>query len=133
MAASPFILADRVRVEQFSLLGRTRRPFHDAAVHVDADGVAWAVARLGPYAAAVTWLGNGRAFDPFARARPRQADRLAAATAAMHAAGAARHAAELGRVTAGLRLGPRAEPLLWAVHRRVLADRASAVLVPDVW
>jgi hypothetical protein len=129
VSGPPFVLADRARAEQLGLLSHTRRLFHGHAVHTDADGVAWAVARVGAHAFAYTWLGQGWAFDPHAAGR--WADRLADRREAMGRAGPEDHRRHLHGVARRLRLGPNAERLLWAVHRLVLGSRCSVVRAAD--
>jgi len=130
MARTPFVLADRARLQQFALLGRARRLFQAANQirWTDEDGVPWVGVRLDGHGFAVCRLGQGWVFDPFLRAtvpgrleeRRRQV---------RHAAGAAQALAE---AVGALRLGGRCERVLWSVHRHVLESGCSVVRVPDV-
>jgi hypothetical protein len=123
-------LADKARLEQFALLGRTRRLFRGWAPGEDGDGVSWATQSLGPHQFAVTWLGPGWVFDAYAGRQ--WAQDLADRRQAMRQADEGRRRQELAGAVARLRLGPRAERVLWAVYRAVLAGRRSVVRIPDV-
>ena len=59
-------LIDPERARQFAAAGR-RTLFRSWEAVTGADGLAWAVARHGDLAFAVTWLGPGWVFDPAAR------------------------------------------------------------------
>src|SRR4051794_2761983 len=96
MEDHPLILADRVRREQFALLGYACRPFQGHELWTDPQGVPWAVTRVGGHAFAVTWLGPGWVFDPYSRQR--RAEDLAARSQAMKEADADRHRQELAKV-----------------------------------
>jgi hypothetical protein len=123
-------LADKARLEQFALLGRTHSLFHGWAPAQDGDGVSWATQSLGPHQFAVTWLGPGWVFDAYAGRQ--WAQDLAARRQAMRQADEGRRRQELAGAVGRLRLGRRAERVLWAVHRAVLAGRRSVVRIPDV-
>jgi hypothetical protein len=131
--SGPLLLPiDRVRAEQFMLLGTVRSArhlFQDYKVWIDAEGVAWAGKCSGSHGFAVTWLGAGWVFD--LHARRRRADRLAELHDKMKRARSDRHRRELDRVAKLLRLGRPAERLLWAIHQRVWEARKSVLLVPD--
>lgn len=129
MAGPPLMLADQARAEQFHLLGRARRLFEGYETWADADGVVWARKRVGGHCFAATWLGPGWVFDPVAQQR--RAKKLAERRRAVREADADRHRRELDAALHRLRVGPHAERLLWAIHRRVIGARASAVRIPD--
>jgi hypothetical protein len=123
------VLADRVRAEQFALLGQARRLFSRFELWADGGGIPWAVSRVGGHAFAVTWLGPGWVVDPYAACR--RAEALAAARDRVARATPAQHLQELTVAARRVRTGGHAERLLWLVHQRVLAARSSLVRVPD--
>jgi Bifunctional DNA primase/polymerase, N-terminal len=128
---NPTVLVDRVRAAQFALLGsaRPRSLFDDYDTWADDEGVVWAGARFGGHGVAVTWLGGGWAFDPYAAERRRK--ELAARRAEMREADGKTHALELACVLDRLTLNGRGERLLWLIHRTVMAGRTSAFRLPD--
>jgi hypothetical protein len=129
MSKHPFVLIDQTRASQFHFLGTARRLFHGAELQVDANGVAWLVARRGDAACGVTWLGPGAVFDP--HAPPSVVPDLPGRRQAMWDADEVRHRHELRRVVGRLRLGRHCERLLWAIHRHVLTERTSVLAAPD--
>jgi hypothetical protein len=131
MESSSFVLVDRMRAEQFALLGSMRRFLRDHEVWVDDHGIAWARKRVGTVGFAVTWLGTGWIFDP--HARQHRAERFANCHRAMERADVGIHRQELAQVLGRLRLGSLAERLLWAIHRQVMAAGTSVVILPDLW
>src|SRR5262245_23657118 len=96
MPGYPLVLADQERLEQFALLGNTRRLFQDHMTWKDILGVPWAGNRVGGHCFAVTWLGPGWIFDAYACQQ--RAEDLAARRQAMSQANAAQHAHELAQV-----------------------------------
>lgn len=130
MTDTPFVLTDRVRAEQFLLLGRTRRLFQPLTFHVDRDGIAWATKQVGGHVFAVTWLGPGWVFDPFASRV--WADKLTACLLAVRRAKSETHQQELRRVLARLRLGAHSERLLWLIHQQVMQARSSLLQLADI-
>src|SRR4051794_18709427 len=122
MIHHPFILIDRVRAEQFALLGRTRRLFLDHQVWTDSQGIPWAGARCKEMGFAVTCLGPGWVFDQYAC--DRKPEKLAERREANQQAGVD-HWCELAEVLGRLRLGGHSERLLWAIHQHVMAFRRS--------
>ena len=125
----PFVLADRDRVEQFALLSRIRGLFRGFEVWTDFQGVVWARKRVGRHCFAVSLLGPGWTFDPYARQR--RAEILAERHSSMEDADAGEQRQALERIVADLRLGPIAERVLWAIHHRVMQAKRSLVRIPD--
>lgn len=130
MSTSPLILGDRIRIDQFSLLTRTPRLFSDAELWIDTQQVAWSVAQIRSYRFGVTWLGQGDAFDSFARAQ--QAQLVEQQSTAMKAADTRQHQRKLANVVRQLRIGPNSERLLLEIHRQVLSSKSSLMHVPDL-
>src|SRR5690242_8199597 len=118
MGGHPLVLADVARARQFLMLGHGHKLFTNPSVWRDADGVPWLGQRLGGHGLAVTALGPGWVFDPYARQRKAAAltDRFRAVAGADDAATRQMLDEAAGRV----RPGVHAERLLWAVHRAVL-------------
>ena len=107
-----------------------RRQFRDDLISIDSQGVPWIYARLGVHGFAVTWLGAGWVFDPFASQQ--RAEKLELCRREIAAADHDRHRLELRRVVERLRLGPLGERLLWSIHRLVLETRSSVIRVSDL-
>jgi hypothetical protein len=129
MPGPPLLLADAYRAEQFLLIGRSRKLLDGYALYADGDGVVWATKTVAGHDFAVTWLGPGWVFDPFAQQR--RSEDLRARRAEMASADAQRHRRELHAVVTGIRLGPTAERLLWLIHQQVLRLRTSLLHLPD--
>ena len=129
MPTSPFILADRARIEQFGRIGSQRGLFSGYTSFVDSQGVTWAEKRFGPYCLAATWLGPGWVFDQYGRSQ--KASEYEVRRSAMASADPAQHARELAGVIGRLHLGRLAERLLWTVHRKVLKQKTSVVVLAD--
>ena len=129
MFAVPFVLADRVRIEQFALLSRTRGLFREFEVWTDFQGIVWARKHVGSHCFAVSMLGPGWAFDPYGRQR--RAEDLADSRHSMEAADAGEQRQALEQIIADVRLGPIAERVLWAIHHRVMQAKRSVVRIPD--
>jgi hypothetical protein len=129
MPGPPLLLADADRGEQFLLVGRSRRLLDGYFLYTDEDGIVWATKTAGGYGFAVTQLGPGWVFDPFAQQR--RPEDLRARRAEMAAADARCHRRELHAVVTGIRLGPTAQRLLWLVHQQVLRLRSSQLHLPD--
>lgn len=129
MSSNAFILADRDRLEQFAVIARGNRLFRGFEVWHDADGTAWARRRVGRHCIAVCLLGPSWVFDPHAQAR--WAEDLADRRRHFEQRLPAEHRKDLERIIAGLRLGPIAERLLWAIHQRVVEAKRSVVRMPD--
>ena len=127
MFADPFVLADRDRMEQFALLSRKRGLFRGFEIWTDYRGVVWARKRVGKHCFAVSMLGPGWAFDPYARER--RAEDLASRRRSMEDDDEQRRVLE--RIVSNLRLGPIAERVLWAIHHRVMQAKRSVVRIPD--
>lgn len=128
MVASPFILTDLVRAEQFARLGGARALSDWCSWH-DTSGVCWAGQRVGEAWLGFTWLGPGWVFDPYAQAR-RSADHTARCEA-MRRAEEGRHQEQLRLVSRRIPRGRRAERLLWAIHRRLLQQKLSVLRIAD--
>jgi hypothetical protein len=129
MPGPPLILADADRAGQFLLIGRSRKLLDGYGQHTDGDGIVWATKAVAGHGFAVTWLGPGWVFDPFAQQR--RAEELRARRAEMAAASPERHRRELEAVIARVRLGTTAERLLWLIHQQVLRRRLSVLHLPD--
>ncbi len=129
MFAEPFVLADQDRVEQFAALARGNRILGGFEVWQDAHDVVWARKRVGDHCFAVSLLGPGWTFDPYAQQR--RAENLAERRSLMESAAADRQQQDLDRIVSALRFGPIAERVLWAIHRRVMQARQSLVRLPD--
>ncbi|MEI8373846.1 MAG: bifunctional DNA primase/polymerase [Planctomycetota bacterium] len=129
MPHSPFVLADRGRIEQFGRISSQRGLFNGYTSFVDSQGITWAEKRFGPYCLAATWLGPGWVFDDYGRSR--RAGVFEERRLAMASADAARHAEELAGVIGRMHLGRLAERLLWVIHRKVLEQKRSVIVLAD--
>jgi len=125
-----FLFADRARAQQFSVLGDGRRCLSGMDQWVDADGVAWLLRRHDNFACAVTWLGPGWVFDPYATTR--WGEDLKVRQDRMNSANVAEHACELNKVIRLVRLGGRTERLLWCIHQQVVRTCSSVIRPPDL-
>jgi hypothetical protein len=130
MMEHALVLAAADRLELFLSLRGTRRLFQTAQVWTDDNGIAWAVARAGRHAVAVTWFGPGWVFDP--QARQHRAAEWARQWAAMEQATPAQHRRQLNRVVQRLRLGGQAERLLWCIHATALSQHTSLLTLADL-
>jgi hypothetical protein len=130
MIEHPLVLAAADRLELFLSLRGTHRLFQTAEVWTDDHGIAWAVARAGRHAVAVTWLGPGWVFDP--KGRQQRADEWARQQKAMQRAAPALHRRRLKDTVRHLRLGGHAERLLWCIHAAALSQRTSLLTMADV-
>ncbi len=129
MSANPFILADQDRVEQFAVAVRSRGLFRQFEQWTDSRGVVWAGKRAEGHCFAVSLLGPGWVFDPYAAER--RAEDLAERRQSMESADPDLRLQELQRIVDGLRLGPIAERMFWVIHRRVMQAKRSVVRIPD--
>ncbi|NQU26417.1 MAG: bifunctional DNA primase/polymerase [Candidatus Nealsonbacteria bacterium] len=129
MSGEPFVLADQDRVEQFAVVARGHRILRGFEIWQDAHGVVWARKRVGDHCFAVSLLGPGWTFDPYARQR--RAEILAERRSLMESADADQQQQDLDRIVSALRFGPIAERVLWVIHRRVMQARRSLVRLPD--
>jgi transcriptional regulator with XRE-family HTH domain len=127
----PLVLADRLRAEQFHLLGRTRRLFGNYSMVQDANGVAWAIRKIAGHCFGLTWLGSGWVFDPYAQGQ--WAADLHCRQQRMRQASPEQHQAEFAKIVKELRLGILAERLIWAIHQRLLTARTSVFVTADLW
>jgi len=129
MSSHAFVLADQDRVEQLALVARSRGLLRGFELHIDAQGVVWARKRADGHCFAVSMLGPGWVFDPYACER--RADDLARRQQAMDAADPEQQRRELERIVGDLHLGPIAERVFWMVYRSVLQVRLSVIRIPD--
>src|SRR5437879_5564412 len=129
MVRPAFVFADRARAEQFTLLARAPRLFSGFDPWTDADGVTWAVKRVGNLAFAVTWLSPGWGFDPYASNK--WAADLAARRVKIRAATEDQHRRGLSQILRRVRRGPHTERLLWLIHQEMVAAHSSLLQLPD--
>src|SRR5438874_798363 len=129
MALTSLVPVDRVRAEQFMLLGSVRRLFDDYQIWTDAEGIVWARTQHNGYGFGLTWLGSGWVYDP--HARQRRPNKLAAAQAEMAQASKARHRRELEQVRALLHLGRHSERVLWFILQCFRTSCRSVLRLPD--
>jgi hypothetical protein len=130
MMEHALVLTAADRLELFLSLRGTRRLFQTAQVWTDDKGIAWAVARAGRHAVAVTWLGPGWVFDP--QARQHRAAEWERQWAAMEQATQAQHRRRLNRAVQSLRLGGQAERVLWCIHATALSQHCSLLTLADL-
>ncbi|QDU96231.1 bifunctional DNA primase/polymerase [Lignipirellula cremea] len=124
----PQVLADIVRIQQFSLLARDNPFSGQTELQRDSSGHVWAVASChSPMA--IPLLGDGWHFDLAARTRwqDRHTDRLTLLATMTDSA----QEKELGSLTERFRFGPLSERLVWVIHREILRQRCSCIEIPD--
>src|SRR5262249_13371977 len=120
-----------VRRDQFHLLAHACRPFVGREVWTDDADVPWAVAKLDGHVLAVPLLGEGWVFDPFLMAE--QPEDLAQRRQLVAQADDGQREKSLDELMAGLRLGPLAAGMLWALTKAVREDRCSIVRRRESW
>lgn len=129
MSGPPFILADRDRAEQFALLANTRGLHRTFDVWTDAHGVVWARRLIAGHWFAVSLLGPGWAFDPYAQQR--RAEDLSHRRREMEESNVQAKRQALECIVADLRLGAIAERVLWTIYQQVVRTKRSVVRIPD--
>ena len=107
MSANPFVLADQDRAEQFALLSRKRGLLRRFEVWEDFRGDVWARKRFERHCFAVSLLGPGWVFDPYAQER--RAEDLDERRRLMESADTERRQRELDDIVWRLRFGGIAE------------------------